>query len=145
MSIDHGWNGHIEIGSSVKQTSELPQITEWTLDMTMDALEHTNFGSTYDRQFQSGMRNAVASFSGYSEDSDNTQDYLLDNFTASTGPRATTGMHVILLTNNTTAVKAGYKGNAVLTGLTRGATPDGLQTFSGTFQFANGVTTYSSA
>ena len=142
MAIDHGWHGHIEIGSSAKNTSELPQINEWTLDFSMDALEHTNFGSTYDRQFQPGMRSAVASFSGYSEDSDNTQDYLIDNYTNTTGPYSSTGMHVVMLTNNTTGAKAGFKGNAVLTGLTRGATPDGLQTFSGTFQFANGVTTY---
>ena len=143
MAIDHGWNGHIEFGSSAAKTSEIPQITEWSLDFGLDALEKTNFGSTYDREYEPGLRSGTVTFSGYSEDSDNVQDYMLDCFTASTGPYSSTGMHVVLLTNNTTGAKCGFKSNCIITGLTRGAAPDGLQTFSGTLQLTGLITTYS--
>lgn len=145
MAIDMGWDGHVAIGSSAKLSSEVTQINEWTLEMTADALEKTNFGSTYDREYQPGMRSFTATISGYSEDGDNVQDYILDNFTSTGGPYPTTALHVVLLTNNNTGSKAGFKGKGILTGVSRGATPDGLQTFSANVQFSGPVTTYSSA
>ena len=145
MAIDHGWDGSVAFGSSAKLSSEVTQINEWTLEFTGDALEKTNFASTYDREFQPGLRSATGSFSGYSEDSDNVQDYILDNFTSTGGPYPTTAVHVIFLTNNNTGSKAGFKGKGVITGVTRGATPDGLQTFTANVQFSGLVSTYSSA
>ena len=144
MAIDYGWDGWIEVGSSAKQTSEVTQITEWTLDMTGDALEKTNFGSTYDREFTPGLRSWTAALSGFSEDADNVQDYMLDNFTATGGPYPTTAVHVVLVSGYSagTTNRCGFKGNGILTGVTRGATPDGLQTFSANIQGTGLLTTY---
>jgi hypothetical protein len=127
------------------KSSAVTQINEWTLEMTGDALEKTNFASTYDREFQPGLRSWTVSMSGFSEDADNVQDYLLDNFTATGGPKATTSVYAVLLTNNNTGSKAGFQGQGVITGLTRGATPDGYQTFSANLQGSGLLATYSTA
>ena len=144
MAIDKGWSGSILLGSSAKKTTAIAQINEWSLDWSMDALEKTNFGSTYDREYEPGLRTGTVSFSGYSEDSNNVQDYILDNFTATGGPYPTTAVHVVLISGYAAATTnlCGYKANALITGLTRGATPDGLQTFSGTLQLTGLISTY---
>ena len=112
--------------------------------MAGDALEKTNFGSTYDREYTPGLRSWTGSLSGYSEDADNVQDYILDNFIATGGPYPTTAVHAVFVSGyaagNTKA--CGYKGSCILTGMTRGATPDGLQTFSANIQGTGLLTTY---
>lgn len=134
MAIDQGWDGHVLIGSN-----EVAQINEWTLEMTADALEKTNFGSTYDREFTPGMRSFTASLTGYSEDTDAAQLAALAEFTTNSTPAVVT---LVLLTNNTTGAKCGFTGSAVLSGITRGATPDGLQSFSANAQYTGSLTTY---
>ena len=143
MAIDMGWDGAIQAGSACSKSSEVTQITEWTLEMTVDALEKTNFGSTYDREFQPGLRSWTASLSGYSEDSDNVQSFVTDNFTDTGGPKPTSEVYLVMLTDNNVAAKCGFEGRAVLTGLTRGATPDGYQTFSVNAQGTGLLATYS--
>lgn len=135
MAIDNGWDGHVMIGSN-----EVAQINEWTLEMTGDALEKTNFNSTYDREYTPGMRSFTGTLSGYSEDTDAAQLAALAEFTTSAAPAVVT---LVFLTNNTTGAKAGFTGSAILTGVSRGATPDGLQTFSANAQFTSRLTTYS--
>jgi len=144
MAIDFGWDGWIEIGSSAKKTSEVPQITEWTLEMSADALEKTNFGSTYDREYTPGMRGWTGSLSGHSEDADNVQDYMQHNWTSTHGPYPTTGVHAVFVSGYAAATtkRCGFKGNCILTGLTRGAAPDGLQTFAANLQGTGRLTTY---
>ena len=146
MAIDKGWDGWIEVGSSdaPAKTSEVPQITEWTLEMTGDALEKTAFGSTYDREFEPGLRGWSGTLSGYSDDGDNVQDYMLDNFTATGGPYTSTEMQIVFVTGHSagTTKICGFNGKAVLTNVTRGATPEGLQTFSAAFQGTGKLDTY---
>ena len=130
MAIDKGWRGAVKVGATT-----VAQMTEWTLDMSMDALEHTNFGSTYDRQFQPGMRSFTCSFSGYSEDTDPAQLALLAEMTTDTDAPAALTLSLL------TSAANGFTGSAVLTGITRGAVADGLQTFSATAQFASALST----
>lgn len=129
MAIDRGWRGAVKVGATT-----LAQMTEWTLDMTMDALEKTNFGSTYDREYEPGMRSFTCSFSGYSEDTDAAQHALLAEGSTASGPA------VVTLSLLTSAAN-GFTGSAVITGMTRGAVADGLQTFSATAQFAGSLST----
>jgi len=144
MAIDFGWDGWIEIGSSAKKTSEVTQITEWTLEMSADALEKTNFGSTYDREYTPGMRGWTGSLSGYSEDADNVQAYITHNFVSTHAPYSSTAVHAVFISGYTagTTKRCGFKGNGILTGMTRGAAPDGLQTFAANIQGSGRLTTY---
>ena len=130
MAIDKGWRGAVKVGAST-----VAQINEWTLDMSMDALEFTNFGSTYDREFMPGLRSFSGSFSGYSEDTDACQHALLAEFTTDTDAPAVVTLSLL------TSAANGFTGSAVLTGITRGAVADGLQTFSATFQLAGSLST----
>jgi len=41
MAIDHGWDGSVMIGATT-----VAKMTEWSLEMSADALEKTCFGST---------------------------------------------------------------------------------------------------
>lgn len=144
MAIDEGWDGAILLGSSnAAKSSEITQINEWNMEFTGDELEVTAFDSTYDRVYEQGMRSVVITFSGYSEN-DNVQNYAVANITRSSGPYSSTQVYFVLLTDNTTGQKAGYQGKAIITGLTRGATPDGLQTISGTLRVADAMSTYAS-
>jgi len=122
MAVDHGWHGSVVVGATT-----VAYMTEWTLEMTGDALENTHFGSTYDRGFEPGLRSHTVSFSGYSEDTDAAQHALLAEMTTAALPAAVT---LYMLTNNDAGSTAGFTGSVILTGITRGATPDGLQTFS---------------
>ena len=131
MAIDEGWDGSVVVGATT-----IAQMTEWTLEMTGDALEKTNFGSTYDREFEPGLRSYTVSFSGYSEDTDAAQLALLAEMTTASAPAALT---LKMLTDNDT--EKGFTGSAILTGITRGATPDGLQTFSANAQITGLLST----
>lgn len=137
MAIDRGWDGAVLVGSN-----EMVKMNEWSLEMTGDALENTNFGSTVvARTYQPGLRSYVANFSGYSETTNAAQSALEAEMTTANAPAAVT---VVLLTNNTTGTKSGFTGSGVITGLTRGAMPDGMQTFSGSVQISGQLATYAS-
>ena len=127
MAIDHGYDGSVAIGAAT-----VAYITEWTIEMAGDALEITNFGSTYDREYTPGMRSYTGTLSGYSEDTDAAQRAVLAEFTTAALPAKVT---LRCLTNNNAGNIAGFTGSAILTGVTRGATPDGLQTFSANCQY----------
>jgi len=122
MAIDHGWDGSVMVGATT-----VAKMTEWSLEMSADALEKTVFGSTYDREYTPGMRSKTVSFSGYSEDTDAAQMAVLAEMTTAALPAAVT---LVLMTNNNVGTSAGFTGSAIITGVTRGAAPDGLQTFS---------------
>ena len=115
-------------------------ITDWELAVNQDALEKTSFGAGYDRQYVVGMRGPTATINGYYGDTDAQQADIVVNYTNTT-PQT---LMCILLTNSVTGSKEGWKGRAI-TQMTQGAAADGIQTFSGTLQFVDGLSTYSSA
>ena len=133
MAIDHGWDGSVAVGNTT-----VAKMTEWSLEMVGDALEKTCFGSTYDREYAPGLRSKTVTFSGYSEDTDAAQRAVLAEFTTASLPAAVT---LKLLTNNNAGSIVGFTGSAILTGVTRGASPDGLQTFSANAQMTGRLTT----
>lgn len=138
MAINKGWDGAILIG-----TDEISHINNWEIAFAGDALENTAFGDTvYDRSFQPGLRSHTVTFSGYTEDSNAAQDALLDEMKSTDEPTAVT---VVCLHERTTALKAGWTGSGVITGLTVGSPVDGLSAFSGTIQISGGLATYSTA
>ena len=148
MAVDMGYAGQIRIGTSASATTFVHKINEWSLEMTADALEETAFGSTFDREYLSGLRSWSVTLSGYSEDSDSVQKYLIKNFTATAGPYSSTAVYVAMITGvgaGTAGTEvSGYDGKGIIVGVTRGATPDGLQTFNANIQGTGLLTTYAS-
>jgi len=118
----------------------IAQITDWELAVNQDALEKTAFGSGYDREYEVGIRGAVATVNGYYVPTDAQQVDLLAHYTAA----APATVMAVLITNSTVGSKAGWKGRAIPQ-FTNGAGMDGIQTISGTLQFTDGISTYSSA
>ena len=115
-------------------------ITDWELAVNQDALEKTSFGDGYDRTYTAGLRGPVATINGYYGDTDAQQADIVVNYTNTTP----TTLMTVLLTVSTTGSKQGWKGRAI-TQMTQGAAADGIQTFSGTLQYVDGLSTYSSA
>ena len=146
MAIDKGYSGHIALstGASTDFSSAdlIAHITEWSLDAGADVLEKTAFGDTYDRAYVAGLRGPnTFSFSGYAESANAAQSTAVHNWLSTSGPR---NYDVVLLTNRTTGAMAGYFGDVILTGISKGASVDGLQTLSGNGQFVSGkLSTYS--
>lgn len=139
MAINAGWDGGIYVGASTK---ELAHINNWEISFAGDALENTAFGDTvYDRSYQPGLRSHTITFSGYTEEDDSGQDILLDDQVSTDEPSL---LNVVVLHERETSKKAGWEGNAVITGLTIGTPVDGLSPISGTFQISGGLSTYSS-
>jgi hypothetical protein len=146
MAIDKGWDGNILLstGGSTDYSSAdiIAHITEWTLDAGADVLENTGFGDTYDRSYVAGLRGPnTFSFAGYAEAGNAAQSTAVHNWLSTSGPRK---YDVVLLSQRTTGSMAGYFGEVVLTGVSKGAAVDGLQTISGNGQFVSGkLSTYS--
>ena len=116
-------------------------ITDWELAVNQDALEKTAFGDGYDRTYVAGIRGPVATINGYYGDTDAAQQIdLVANYTAATPAT----VMAILITDSTVGSKKGWKGRAIAQ-MTNGAAADAIQTISGTLQFIDGVSTYSSA
>ncbi len=115
-------------------------ITDWELAVNQDALEKTAFGSGYDREYVAGLRGPVATINGYYVSTDASQADLIAHYTAATPAT----VMAVLLTNSVTGAKAGWKGR-VIPQMTNGAGADAIQTLSGTLQFVDGISTYSSA
>ena len=115
-------------------------ITDWELAVNADALEKTSFGDGYDRTYAAGLRGPVATINGYYGDTDAQQADIVVNYTNTTPQTLMT----VLLTVSTVGSKQGWKGRAI-TQMTQGAAADGIQTFSGTLQYVDGLSTYSSA
>ena len=133
MAVDHGWDGSIMVGATT-----IAFMTEWSLEMTADALEKTAFGSTFDREYLSGLRSHTVSFSGYSDDADAGQLAVLAEMTTAAAPAQLT---LKMMTNNNVGSSKGFQATIVLTGITRGAAPDALQTFSANGQVTGILTT----
>ena len=134
MAVDHGWDGSIMVGATT-----IAFMTEWTLEMTADALERTAFGDTFDRAYLSGLRSHTVSFSGYSDDADAGQLAVLAEMTTSLAPAQLTLK--MMTNNNAGGTSRGYQLTIVLTGITRSAAPDALQTFSANGQGTGLLTT----
>ena len=143
MAVDMGYEGFIRVGTSASGTSIVQNVTEWSLEAGGDALEITNFGSTYDREYTPGMRGWTATLSGNADDA-NEQAYLYKNFTATGGMYGTTSFFVEMIAGYAagTTTKRGFKGKGTLTGFSHSATPDGLQTFTANVQGHSRLTTY---
>jgi len=133
MAIDMGYDGSVVIG-----TATVAYMTEWTIEMAGDALEVTSFGDTYDRAYVPGIRSHTGTLSGYSETSDAAQKALAAEMTTGSAPAVVT---LKCLANNNAGSITGFTGSAVLTGITHGATPDGLQTFSANCQYTGLLST----
>ena len=125
-------------------TGAIAHITDWELAINQDALEKTSFGDGYDRSYAVGLRGPVGTFNGYCMDTSTgggaQQADLLTQYTGAT-PNT---LLVALLTVSTAGSQQGWKGQAI-TQMTQGAAADGIQTISGTLQFADGISTFSSA
>ncbi len=115
-------------------------ITDWELAVNQDALEKTAFGDGFDRTYIAGMRGPVATFNGYYGDTDAQQADILTQYTGAT-PNL---LRVALLTINTAGSQQGWVGTGIVQ-MTQGAAADGIQTLSGTVQFDDGISTFSSA
>ena len=115
-------------------------VTDWELAVNQDALEKTAFGDGYDRTYVAALRGPVGTFNGYYGDTDPQQADLLTQYTGSTPQQ----LKCVLLTHSVVGSKQGWEGNAIVQ-MTQGAPADGLQTISGTLQFVDGLSTYSSA
>jgi len=137
-----GKDGAIYLTTKAKSSdgAAIAHITDWELAVNQDALEKTAFGDGYDRTYVPGIRGPVATFNGYYGDTDPQQIDLLTQITSTT-PNT---VMVSLITVSTAGSQQGWKGRAI-SQITQGAAADGIQTISGTFQFEDGISTYSSA
>ena len=144
MAINKGWDGSILVTSSaLANSTEIANLNNWEISFNGDALEKTAFAaSVKDRTFDPGLRSHTISFSGYLEDSKAANTYLLNGMKST---QAAAARHFILLHERETSLKAGWKGNGVITNLTVGTPIDGLQTFSGAAQISGGLSTYDSS
>ena len=146
MAIAQGWDGQLRVKRTTNSTQVLGRLTEWSLDAGAEVIEKTAFGDTYDRSYTPGLRGPhTLSFSGYRETSDTGQDVITDRWTDTGTSRVPAVVGAILLTMKTTALKAGFSGDVILTGFSQGVSFDGMQTFSGAGQFAGKLATYSTA
>jgi len=140
MAISKGWDGAIYAGSTAAD-SEIVSINNWEIAFSGDALENTAFGDTvYDRAYQPGLRAHTLSFSGYSDPTDNSHDYLLDLEAAGT-ESALVFFRAAYARDTTPSSASGWKGQGVVTGLTISTPVDGLAAFSGTVQITGGLST----
>jgi hypothetical protein len=131
MAINYGKDGDV-----VSSGDTLGYITNWELNITQDALEKTAFGDGWDRTYVPGLRGATMTASGYFADDDTGQrNFFLQ------GMSTRTPAQVAVKLKYGTGANAGFEGNVVVTGVTVGSAPDGLQTFSMTGTFNGGVST----
>lgn len=146
MAISKGWDGAIYAGSTAAD-SEIVHINNWEISFSGDALENTAFGDTvYDRGFQPGLRAHTVTFSGYSDPTNNSHDYLLDLQAAGTESalvyiKAAYVRDTLAGASERSSGAHGWDGKGVVTGLTISTPVDGLAAFSGTVQITGGLST----
>jgi len=144
MAITKGWDGAIYAGSSVSD-SEIAYMNNWEISFSGDALENTAFGDTvYDRAYQPGLRAHTLSFSGFSDPTDNSHDYLLDLQKTTTESAAVYFKAAYVrdtYADSKTSGAHGWSGKGIVTGLTISTPVDGLAAFSGTVQITGGLST----
>ena len=136
MAEIHGKDGAVMSGGS-----EVASIDSFTLNVDIETADITAYGNN-DRRFLGGIRNASGSISGTFHSTDAAQVAVRNQF-SSTGTVASTT--VVLLTNNTTGSKAGYKGTAYFTNMSLGSDIGDKVSFSANVQFSGGVSAYSTA
>jgi len=145
MATNYGYDGSLWLGSTGAYTTAAnmdpaAHITKWNMSVETDALEVTDFGDK-DRTYVPGLRNVTATFEGYFSDTDTGQYRVTSRLT--TGAAASK-IQAVLRYYSTTGGKKGWKGAGVLTNASIDVPNDGIQTISGTIQFAGGVSAYSS-
>jgi len=134
MAEIHGKDGAVMSGGSA-----VASIDSWTLTVDIETADKTAYGDT-DRKFLAGLRSASGSISG-TYNSTNTVQLAVQNQFSSTGTVAATT--VVLLTNNTTGAKAGWKGTAYFSNVSINSDISDKVGFSANVQFSGGVSRYS--
>jgi hypothetical protein len=138
MATNYGYDGAIRLGTTTASSAAI-NITKWNMSVETDALEVTDFGDK-DRTYVPGLRNVTATFEGYYDEAAAPHDYVTDGISSTGTPRV---LFAHLIYQNGTT-KKGWKGSAVVTNVSLDVPNDGVQTISGTLQFAGGVSVFSS-
>lgn len=133
MAEIHGKDGAVMSGGSA-----VASIDSWTLSVDLEVADISSYGNN-DRRFLAGLRNATGSVSG-TYNSTNATQLAIQNQFSSTGTVASTT--VVLLTNNTTGSKRGFKGTAYFTNVSVNSDISDKVGFSANVQFTGGVARY---
>jgi len=109
MSHIAGKGGYVIVAS----TTAVAGIRSWTLDLTYDMLETTDFGSSGDKEYIAGLRGWSGTFEGFKD-----------------GVPLTTGATVSLALYESSAGGQVWSGQAFLNGIHPNVAVDGIVTYA---------------
>ncbi len=138
MGVTMGKGGYIYVaaGAGVSATSAIANIDTWTLDMTVDAVETTAFGTdaagVAARTFEPGLKGGTGSMSGHYDDASVHTDWLMEIMSDTT-------IETVNMKINLNASQL-FSFAAAITGVSLGATMDGKTTFSANYTVDGAVT-----
>lgn len=116
MAVHNGYGGNITFSGSA-----VGVVRSWSIDQAAEALETTNMGSGGVREYIAGLTSWSGSLDLYFDETDAGQDAV------TIGASATLTLDPDNLTTD-------YSGTAIITGITKSASVDGLVEMSVTFQ-----------
>ena len=131
MGVTMGKGGYILIpaATGASATSAIANIDTWTLDMTVDAVETTAFGTSAtgvaDRTFEPGLKSGTGSISGHYDDASVQTDWLMEIMADTTVENIAMAIYL-----NASQL---FSFTACITGVSLGATMDGKTTFSANY------------
>ena len=126
MAVQKGNAGVIKIGSN-----SFGQMTSYSIDHNSDTIESSAMGSTF-KTYETGLTDFTASIDAYWDDSDTVQNAF------------TAGAELVLIffpEGATGGSETRYTGTAIVTGISRSASHDGLVTCSFSVQGKSALVT----
>ncbi len=138
MGVTMGKGGYIFVAAATaaSATSAIANIDTWTLDMTVDAVETTAFGTSAvgvaARTFEPGLKGATGSLSGHYDDASVHTNWLMEIMADTTIENVNMDIYL-----NASQL---FSFGVCLTGVSLGATMDGKTTFSANYTVDGAIT-----